>query len=1429
MDGVTRQIRINPDLNNNLYAADLPLFFLDDSGPILSGENARVFNPAAYPQTEMLLEVAAADGSFAGRDLALIPDNGCGDFVSVVDADNPSAWWRFGSDALLGDSVGTATLSATENLPGTNPAFSTDSVVAATTDGAVALEFDELTASEDSATSPLFPSDDFTVEGWSEGNTAFDYFVQLGEGVTLTYFSNDGEVQLVASVQSAGGESLLSYSDAESEEAVHVAVTRSGSENRLYYNGELVDADVSTGLVEWGVGNQDVRFEATDVALDEWAIYDAALSEQRIAARYDIGNCVDNGPEPVPDGLFPRIDFPSQDSNVDQGPITVRGAIDDEAATPLNVVFLADVATESDSGNDCNGDGLRNSFDDVNSAGPVGSSLDCQVASIIELNTRLSASPQSEDRVRVALAAYGGQTRFADLSPEVGQQTFVSPKADLGDSDRTPDLEQAAASLASGTIRQFTETDIATGTNLELALGTVLAEIEQRTGRSFVFVYVRTDEAIAPLGADLLADLASAPVQVVPIGIGSSTACSAGSPLEELAAALSSPCLASADPSDFEQLLANPPGYVTSVSVQVDNEDPVSAQVDVLGNFTANVFVASGPHTVQVAALLSDGSIETRSVSFEATLQTAYVHLGDSYAAGDGVEPYNQFPGPLGACFQSTTGYAELLFSGDYQVSAVQPESVALENRGCSAGQIRNITGVEQNKDGEIAPPQISALGVETDFVTAQVGGNDIGFGLILRHCLGPQTRTCFDNPYTELNDGTQLTPAQFVDAKIPLILPTLGSLYGDLRQTTGDRAPIVVLGYPALIEQDVGFAGNNCWATSALLDDEEREFIRSASATFNQGLSETASAVGVHFVDVFQLFEGHNACAESDEWIRAVVANENPLSGPTPSFHPNGEGHRVYADAVCGYVQGLIDADWPVNEIGLPQNPGEVNVAVPDLAGELCTRNSTPQSLRSTTDNETPAETQSLELSQVELTPSQVDEIERFEFGEANLLSLGAFNGTPSCTSEAFPTQQVVVQADGYEPGTPIELKVRDSSAAGDRTVAAAAQANENGSVTISFIVPSDVFGTERQVLIVDLTGTGALRNGTRITGAIAELSLDNTSPCRAELEQAGELSIGGDQAPAGGQAPPIVTLPAGTAAPVAEDDSAQVLVSETVDLDVLDNDTDPDDDLDEESLTVISPGVLGLAEVVNDDDGVAISYTAAGVAGTDSFTYEVCDDAGLCDTATVSITVMALSDCTILGTSGSDTLNGTAGDDVICGRGGNDTINGRGGNDIIFGNRGADTIDGGGGDDTIYGGRGADTIRGQSGDDVIRGGRGSDNLEGNGGDDVIRGGNGTDTISGGNGSDTIYSGKGNDTINGDAGNDTIRGLRGSDTLNGGRGADTIYGGRGADTINGQAGDDTLFGRRGRDVLNGGAGNDIGYGGRGVDTCNGIETAYSC
>jgi Ca2+-binding RTX toxin-like protein len=174
------------------------------------------------------------------------------------------------------------------------------------------------------------------------------------------------------------------------------------------------------------------------------------------------------------------------------------------------------------------------------------------------------------------------------------------------------------------------------------------------------------------------------------------------------------------------------------------------------------------------------------------------------------------------------------------------------------------------------------------------------------------------------------------------------------------------------------------------------------------------------------------------------------------------------------------------------------------------------------------------------------------------------------------------------------------------------------------------------------------------------------------------------------------------------------------------------------------------------------------------------------------------------IVGTNGSDRINGTRRAERILGLGGNDRIAGQGGSDCIDGGAGNDRIWGGNGNNRDYGGPGTDRIAVGNSNTFADGGRGNDR---------IYLGNGTDVAYGDAGNDVISVGRGNDRIYGGAGNDHLATSDGNDSIWGGAGNDHIWAGNGKDHVYGGAGNDRLFSAGRVSYLNCGAGaRDIAF-----------------
>ncbi|MFK7733466.1 MAG: hypothetical protein AB8B48_17735 [Pseudomonadales bacterium] len=210
-----------------------------------------------------------------------------------------------------------------------------------------------------------------------------------------------------------------------------------------------------------------------------------------------------------------------------------------------------------------------------------------------------------------------------------------------------------------------------------------------------------------------------------------------------------------------------------------------------------------------------------------------------------------------------------------------------------------------------------------------------------------------------------------------------------------------------------------------------------------------------------------------------------------------------------------------------------------------------------------------------------------------------------------------------------------------------------------------------------------------------------------------------------------------------------------------------------------------------------------------------------------------------------------GTAGSDFLQGDGAANRLEGLAGNDTFIGGAGGDTLDGGVGTDwadysdplpgvdhievTLNGAGSTEvTVVGGSNDILID----IENLVGSTGGDLLIGDDRVNDLDGGDGADTLVGAVGQDSLRGGTGVDTADYSREVDidsisvTLNGGSEADVnVNRTVGADEVDkvyaienviGTAGNDTIFGDAQQNTLEGRAGDDTIRGGLGSDTLDG-------
>jgi trimeric autotransporter adhesin len=165
-------------------------------------------------------------------------------------------------------------------------------------------------------------------------------------------------------------------------------------------------------------------------------------------------------------------------------------------------------------------------------------------------------------------------------------------------------------------------------------------------------------------------------------------------------------------------------------------------------------------------------------------------------------------------------------------------------------------------------------------------------------------------------------------------------------------------------------------------------------------------------------------------------------------------------------------------------------------------------------------------------------------------------------------------------------------------------------------------------------------------------------------------------------------------------------------------------------------------------------------------------------------------------IGTSGDNTLNGTAGNDTFFSSAGSDFLLGAGGNDTykIGTNLEITEINDGVGSNTIDFRAFSANILFTLNDDSFQN-VGSGMLQLNAVGHALN-------LVGGNGQDTLEGTADTNIINGGSGSDSITGLSGGDTLIGGAGSDTLLGGSDTDSMSGGLGNDYYRSNEDTDVI---------------------------
>lgn len=276
-----------------------------------------------------------------------------------------------------------------------------------------------------------------------------------------------------------------------------------------------------------------------------------------------------------------------------------------------------------------------------------------------------------------------------------------------------------------------------------------------------------------------------------------------------------------------------------------------------------------------------------------------YVALGDSYTSGPLIP--DQTGQPLG-CLRSNRDYPHLV---------AQTLGLSLTDVSCSGAETPDMANAQGVTPGP-NPPQFNALSADTDIVTVQIGGNDIGFSEIIQNCIAiiPLTAVCQPD---YVRNGTDQ-----ISQRIAATAPKVAAVLQGIRQRS-PNARIYVVGYPAILPE----SGGGCWP-SVPLSNADLPWLREKNKELNAMLAAQAVANGARYVDVYTPGIGHDACQSNGvRWVEGII----PAALQAAPIHPNATGMAGMAQVVAARI--LATPNLATAPRSVVATPGNAQVAL--------------------------------------------------------------------------------------------------------------------------------------------------------------------------------------------------------------------------------------------------------------------------------------------------------------------------------------------------------------------------------------------------------------------------------------------------------------------------------------------------------------------
>ena len=296
-----------------------------------------------------------------------------------------------------------------------------------------------------------------------------------------------------------------------------------------------------------------------------------------------------------------------------------------------------------------------------------------------------------------------------------------------------------------------------------------------------------------------------------------------------------------------------------------------------------------------------------------------YLALGDSYISGEGAYSYREGTDTgRNECHQSLLSYPYLLSNNFSSFASVACSGARMQhvqdNREDRFDQLQGGRATEDEMSSarqNHTPGAIAQMGfVDKDnpeAVTISIGGNDIGFGEIMKKCISPIKHIDIGETEIELEQPTCYNTYEDRAEKINDInskFPALRQLYVDLKNDGAAGRRVYVIGYP-----QVAKVGGDC-GTNVQMNADEIAFAHDLIVYMNGVIKKAADEAGVFYVDTQSAFDGHRLCEASagQAAMNGATVSRSANGGYDfkASFHPNQRGHQMLATAIASQTSNL-------------------------------------------------------------------------------------------------------------------------------------------------------------------------------------------------------------------------------------------------------------------------------------------------------------------------------------------------------------------------------------------------------------------------------------------------------------------------------------------------------------------------------------------